>query len=208
MVLSPSSPGVVGSPELAERAADLADRAACAEGFADGRKEVAGAGGGLADEGEGARGVLGVAFGAHAREAVALALLAGRIDAMELDARVGFLAELVDADDDLPVRLDGGLEAVGGFLDLALNKAGFDRGNSAAELVDAGDQLGRTLLEIRGERLDVLGAAERVGRIGRAGLVHQDLLGAQRARRRVLARKRERLVEAVRVDRLRAAADG
>ena len=35
-----------------------------------------------------ARRVLGVALGAHAREAVALALLAGRVDAVELDARV------------------------------------------------------------------------------------------------------------------------
>ena len=41
--------------------------------------------------GERARGVLGVALGAHAREAVALALLAGRVDAVELDARVGLL---------------------------------------------------------------------------------------------------------------------
>ena len=140
--------------------------------------------------------------------AVALALLAGRVDAVELDARLGLLAELVDADDDLPARLDGGLEAVGGLLDLALDEAGLDRGHRTAELVDACDQLGRALLEIRRERLDVVRAAERIGRIGGAGLVHQDLLRAQCDRRRVLARECERLVEAVRVERLRAATDG
>ena len=41
-----------------------------------------------------------------------------------------------------------------------------------------------------------------------AGLVREHLLRAQRDRRRVLGRQRERLVERVRVQRLRAAADG
>ena len=142
----PSSPAVVGSPELAQRAADLAHRAARPEGVAHRWQQVAGAGGGLADGGERARCVLGIAFGPHAYETVALALLPGRVDAMELDARLGLLAELVDADDDRPTRFDGGLEAVGGLLDLALDEAGLDRRDSTAELVDAGNQLGRALL--------------------------------------------------------------
>ena len=92
-----------------------------------------------------------------------------------------------------------GLEAVCRLLDLALHESGLDRRDRAAELVDPLDQLAGALLELGRERLDVVGAAERVGRLGRARLVHQHLLGAQRDRRRVLAGQRERLVEAVRV---------
>ena len=62
-------------------------------------------------------------------------------------------------------------------------------------------------LELVGQRLDEVGAAERVGRVGRAGLVREDLLRPQRDPRRALGRQRERLVERVRVQRLRAAAD-
>ena len=121
---------------------------------------------------------------------------------------LGLLRELVDADDDAVAALDRDLEAVGGLLDLALDEAGLDRGHRAAELVDTLDQLARLRLELRRERLEVVRAAERIGGVGRAGLVHQDLLGAERDRGGVLARERERLVEAVRVQRLRAAADG
>src|SRR6186713_99176 len=88
---SPSSPAVVGPPELAEGAADLAHGAACPEGIAHRWQEVAGARGGLADGGERGRRLVCVALGPDAREAVALALLAERVDAMELDTRVRLL---------------------------------------------------------------------------------------------------------------------
>ena len=65
----------------------------------------------------------------------------------------------------------------------------------------------RARLELVGQRLDVVRAAERVGGRGRARLRLQDLLRAQRDRRGALGRQRERLVERVRVQRLRAAAD-
>ena len=56
-----------------------------------------------------------------------------------------------------------------------------------------------------GQPLDVLRAAERVGDGRDTGLVQQHLLRAQRERRRALGRQRERLVVAVRVQRLAAA---
>ena len=66
----------------------------------------------------------------------------------------------------------------------------------------------RARLDLVGQRLDVVGAGERVDRVGRAGLVGDDLLGAQRDLGGALGGQRERLVEAVGVQRLRAAADG
>ena len=78
----------------------------------------------------------------------------------------------------------------------------------AAELLDLVDQLLGALLDLVGQRLDEVGAGERVDGVGGAGLVGEDLLGAQRDARGALGRQRERLVEAVRVQRLGAAADG
>ena len=65
----------------------------------------------------------------------------------------------------------------------------------------------RARFDLVGERLDEVGAGERVDGVGGAGLVREDLLGAQRDFRGALGRQRERLVEAVGVQRLRAAAD-
>ena len=127
---------------------------------------------------------------------------------MELDTLVALLSELVDADDDAFAGFDGALEPVGGFLDLTLDEAGFDRGDGAAELIDPFDQRPGVLLELGGERFEVVGAAERVGRVGRAGLVHQDLLSSQCDRRGMPTRERERLVVAVCVERLRAPIHG
>ncbi len=49
-----------------------------------------------------------------------------------------------------------------------------------AELVDLGEVLIAAALHLVGERLDEVGAAERVGGGGDAGLVRDHLLGAQR----------------------------
>ena len=60
-------------------------------------------------------------------------------------------------------------------------------------------------LDLVGERLDEVGADERVDGVGAAGLVGDDLLGAQRELGGALRGQRQRLVEAVGVQRLRAA---
>ena len=91
------------------------------------------------------------------------------------------------------------------LLDLALDEALLDRLDRAAQLVDPLDQLPGPLLELVGERLDEVRAAERIGRVGAAGLVREELLGPKRDLRGVLGRQGERLVEPVRVDRLRSA---
>ena len=92
-------------------------------------------------------------------------------------------------------------------LDLRLDEALLDGRDGAAEVVDPRDERTRLRLELVGESLDEVRAAERIRRVRRAGLRREDLLRAQRDRRRALGRERERLVEGVRVQRLRAAAD-
>ena len=74
-----------------------------------------------------------------------------------------------------------------------------------ADRVDLLEVLVRVRLQLVGQRLDEVGAAERVDRVGDAGLVRDHLLRAQRDPHGVLARQRERLVVGVRVQRLGAA---
>ena len=62
--------------------------------------------------------------------------------------------------------------------------------------------------DLVGQRLDEVGAGEGVDGVGGAGLVGEHLLGAQGDPGRALGRQRQRLVEAVGVQRLGAAADG
>src|SRR4029079_11879629 len=78
------------------------------------------------------------------------------------------------------------------------------RSNGAAELVDPLDQLPGLRFELIGQRLDEVGAAERIGGVGPARLVRDQLLRSQRQPRRTFGRQRQRLVVAVRMDRLRA----
>ena len=96
--------------------------------------------------------------------------------------------------------------AEGRLLDLVLHEV--DRLHRAAELVDLGDQLLGTELDLVGQRLDEVRTCERIDRVGYARLIGDDLLGPQRDLGRPLGRQRQCLVEPVRVERLRAAADG
>ena len=126
---------------------------------------------------------------------------------MQLDRLLVSLGEAVDADDHALARLDFLLPAERRLLDLLLHEALLDRGDGAAEVVDALDQLPRVRFELVRECLDEVRAPERVRRVGAAGLMGEQLLCPQRDVHRMLARQRERLVVAVRVDRLCAAAD-
>ena len=143
--------------------------------------------------------VLRVAFGAQRCGARALAPLGRGVDRLQLDRLLRLGHVLVDADDHPLPRLDVPLPPVGRSLDLALHETLLDRAHGPADLVDALDQLPRARLQLVGERLDVEGAAEWIGRRGRARLVGEDLLCPERDRGRMLGRERQRLVERVRV---------
>jgi hypothetical protein len=121
----------------------------------------------------------------------------------------------VDADDLLVALLQRALVDERGLGDLAGEPAVLDaaqdaRGHRAvgAHVLDAGEDLLRLALDLVGERLDVPGAAERVGDVEHAGLLHDHLLGAQRDLGGLGAGQREHLVEGVGVQRLGAAEDG
>ena len=140
---------------------------------------------------------------------VDLPLLGCRIDALELGLdRLALVHEAVDSHDRLLARLDAQLRLEGLLLDALLHPARLDRRDRAAQLVDLGDQPLRLFLQRVGQLLDVVRAAERIGRGRDAGLGREDLLGAERKGRRLLGRQRERLVERVRVQRLAAAGGG
>ena len=117
------------------------------------------------------------------------------------------VAEPVDPDDDLVARLDRPLDAVGRLLDLALLEAALDRRERAAHRLDLVEVRPGGGLELVGQALDVVGARQRVGRLGHAGLVGEDLLGPQRQPGGLLGRQGEGLVARVRVQALGAAED-
>ena len=95
-----------------------------------------------------------------------------------------------------------------GLLDLGLHVPALDRRDRPADVLDAVDDGLRGLLELVRERLDVVRAGEGIDRVGRAGLVGDDLLRAQRELLRLLGRQRQRLVVARERERLHAADDG
>ena len=95
-----------------------------------------------------------------------------------------------------PVRLVGDQPVQVALLDR------LDHAAALLEVVHDGDDL---RLHGVGQRLDVVGTAERVGDPRHAGLVRQHLLGAQRERRGLLAGQRERLVPGRGEHRLHAA---
>ena len=127
---------------------------------------------------------------------------------MGLDRGVLRLHVAVDADDHALAPLDLGLVAEARLGDLALEEVLLDRGDDAAAPGDLLEVVVGLPLELVGQVLEVVGAAERVDGVDDAGLVRDHLLRPQRDAHGVLGRERERLVEAVRVQRLRAAEHG
>jgi len=73
-----------------------------------------------------------------------------------------------------------------------------------AHVLDLLDVRRRLRLDLVGERLHREGAAERVDDVGRARLLGDDLLGAERDPDRLLGGQRQRLVEGVGVEALGA----
>src|SRR4051794_12844600 len=203
---SPASvAGLVLAEDVAHRAAGLAERGPVAQGVVQDGQQVVAPLRRVADLLQTLVDELLVALGLERLQALDLRVLGGRVDAQGLgDLRV-LLDVVVDADHDVLALLVALGIAPGRLLDLVLDEV--DRVHAAAELVDLGDQLARARLDLVGERLDEVRAGERVHGVGRAGLVSDDLLRAQRDLRGPLGGQRERLVVAVGVQRLRAAAD-
>src|SRR5215213_10395448 len=178
---------------VAHDAANLAQAGALLERRAHRHEQVLAAAAGGAQLLEAGVHRLVVAVFLEGLEALDLLALGLRVHPQDLDLvdRVGHV--LVHPDDDVLLLLVALLVAPGRLLDL-----GADERNAlhrAAQLVDLVDQRLRRLLDLVGEGLDDVRAGEGVGGVGRAGLVGQDLLGAQGDARGALARQRQRFVE-------------
>ena len=104
--------------------------------------------------------------------------------------------------------LDRLLEAVGALGDFLLWIAALDRLHHAAHPIDRVEVRQRFLFEVVRQPLDEIRAAQRIDDVGHAGFVGDDLLRPQRQRRRFGGRQRERLVQRVRMERLRAGQHG
>ena len=113
--------------------------------------------------------------------------------------------ELVHAHDHFLAAVDAGLAARRGLLDAHLGHAGLDRLGHAAQRLDLVDQLARLGDQAGGQRFDVVAAGQRIDDLGDAGLVLEDELGVARDARGGGRRQRDRLVERIGVQRLRAA---
>src|SRR5918992_679712 len=129
----------------------------------------------------------------------------GLVYRMKLHLRVFFGSVAVHANDNTLLALYFALVAVGGFLDLTLHETLLDGLYGPTYLINTLYVLPRLFLDGVRQRLDVVGAGQRVGGIGESGLVRQDLLGPQSYPRTLLGRERERLVEGVGVQALRPA---
>ena len=142
--------GVICTPKLAERAADLADRAARPQRLAHGRQEVRVALGGAAHLGE-RRGGGGRRPAPRERDAVrsrwrrSISGSTWRSSTRSSSSSVNSLTPTTTRSPDSTSRL----VAERRRLDLGLDESLLDRGDGAAELVDARDQLLRAPLELR-----------------------------------------------------------
>src|SRR6185503_2328273 len=117
----------------------------------------------------------GIAPCAQLLEPGQLTLACRLIDVKRTDA-FPRLDEVIDADDDLLLRLDGLLRAVRAVGDLTLRVAPLDSLHHPAHRVDRFEIGQRLFLELRGQRLEEIRAAQRIGQVGDAGFVRDDLL--------------------------------
>src|SRR4029079_8459445 len=92
-----------------------------------------------------------------------------RVDPEDLRLAGVALRVAVDADDDAVAGLDLVLELEARVGDLALREPALERLDHAAELLDPAEVVVRERLHAVRQRLDEVGAAERVGRVGDAG---------------------------------------
>src|SRR3954447_799021 len=171
----------VVAPHILQRRDDLALRAVRARRVEQVRHEVlAITRRGLAQPRKLALDARAVAPRPHPLHAVDLLALERWVDPQRRDLPVVLVAVGVHAHHPAPAGVDLGLQLEARVGDLALREVLLDRVDHAAELVDAREVRVGLPLELVGERLHEVGAAERVDGVRHAGLVGDDLLCAQR----------------------------
>ena len=137
-----------------------------------------------------------------------LVTLDSGVDPEHLDRRLLLGSEAIHPHHDRLAAVDGLLRPVCRVLDLALDEARLDGPQAAAHLVDPLQERDRLRLDVVGGSLDRPRTADRVDRARHAGLMGDDLLGAQGQLGRTLRGKSQRLVATVAVKGLRATEHG
>src|SRR5262245_14098916 len=153
---------LVLAPHVAKRVADLADRGVGADRIDDRRHQVRGGPCRGPKRIERSDDRVVVARLLEFFELRQLRAGGGLVDVEDLDRRLVLLHEVVDADDDFLLPLDGLLEAVGALGDLLLREPALDRLDHPAHLVDGGEVGERAVLHLIREPLHEIRAAQRV----------------------------------------------
>ena len=143
-----------------------------------------------------------VAGGAVLEDPLDLVGLERRVDLQQIRVVVITLGVGVHPDDLAHPRLKLGLILERRVGDLSLRIAALDRLDHPADLVDLLEVRVRLLLHPIGQRLHEIRAAQRIDRVRHPRLLRDDLLGSERDPDRLLGRQRERLIKAVRMQRL------
>src|SRR5262249_51577771 len=126
------------------------------------------------------------------------------VDALDRHRVAALVLEAVYADHNLLQPVHRLLEVVGRILDLLLDVAQFDRAERAAQQIDFGKVGLGTAFDLIGQRLDVVGAGQRIDGVRRSRLIADDLLRAQGNARGFFRGQAKGFVVAVGVKRLRA----
>src|SRR5688572_7111057 len=167
------------SPHVPQRIAHLADGRVGPHAVEERLHGIAGADRGVPQRVERAAHGIGVPGLAQRFEPLELDVPRALVDVQNRVWRLVVLHEVVDSDDDLVAALDRLLESVRRLGDLALRKALLDSLDHPAHPVDGVEIALRPLFHVEGEPLDQIRAAQRIGDIGDAALVGDDLLGPE-----------------------------
>src|SRR5229473_782360 len=160
--------------------ANLTDRRVMPHSFANRTHKIRARTAGLRDALQGFFYRDAVALALHLAHALDLPFLELVLDLQRLDRNLFGDAVLVDADDRLDPLFELALIVECRLRDFELRIAAVDRLEHPAHLVDLADILHRLGFHLVGQRLDRVAAAERIDRVGDAGLFRDDLLGTQR----------------------------
>ena len=148
---------------------------------------------------------VGIPLSPQRGQPVHLSLLHLRTDLQDRDLTRLRLHVVVDADDDplFPFHLTQ--VPLRGLQDLPLREPSFDRLHHPTHLIQLPEVIPRTFFQSVGQRLDIVGPAERVHRVRHLAFLRDDLLSAQGQLDRLFRRKRQGFVHRVGVQRLSSA---
>src|SRR2546427_5677273 len=179
---------LVSAKNFFERRADLAQRGLSLDRFEEIRHQVLIPRRGFLQRLQSPRHLEGITTGPQRGQPVRLSLLHLRPDLQDRDTLPVRLHVLVDADDDPLFPFHFPLVALRRVQYFPLGESLFDRTDHAAHLIEPPEVLAGPFFQTVRQRLDIVGAAQRIHGVRDLALVRDDLLGAQRQLDRLLGR--------------------